>query len=115
MSEINPEFIIDDLKNYPGPDGRGLVNAHWHGRVVAYSHGGHRDRINRLVGTSITTPHPYMGGFTRSTDEVPSHEIEMEKRKFLAWIEKRPWFVRGMRVDVIDDACMRRLEYRVYW
>ena len=112
---VNPEEIIADLPNYPGPDGRGLINAHWHGRVVAYSHGGHRDRINRIVGTNITAPFPHASGFTRASDEIPSRDMERQKREFRAWVESRPWFVRGMRVDAIDDACMRRIEYRVFW
>jgi hypothetical protein len=115
MSKINPEAIIEDLTSYPGPDGRGLFNVHWHGRIVGYSNGGHRDRVHRIVGTNIASPYPYMHGMTKSTDEMPCHELEIEKRNFREWVDQRPWFVRGMRVDVIDDTCMGRIEYRIYW
>lgn len=107
--------IVAGVATYPGPDGRGLHNVHWHGRVVGYSHGGHRDRVHTLAGTNITTPHPHVGGFTRSTDEIPQHVIDWEKRAFREWVENQPWFMNGMIVDVIDDVHFRRIEYRVLW
>jgi hypothetical protein len=113
---MDVQSIVSDVHTYPGPDGRGLMNVHWQGRVVGYSNGGHRDRVSRIPGTNIIArPFRDVPGFIRSTDEIPQHVIDSEKRNFREWVEKRAWFVRGMRVDVIDDVHFRRLEYRIYW